>query len=228
MNAADPLLINLYMAEKCGYFGKTYDKSVLKYQLEYLIAGKANDHDNLEAVAYRLLLWREASNLAHILSSQTKLAEVEALAATISAITLLPWLEPILKYSLILAWSMAESMADIRSLYKGEKVPLIKTDASWHLSIANLTEYKSHLDEGGDRSHGLKYVDYLKIMVALEGREKTVPRLADIMEMDVRKAMGNNFLKLDYCLDCFTAYVETRSRFGIRASMIKTAGYEMY
>ena len=228
MNLSDPLLINLYMSEKCGYFGKTYDKSVLKYQLEYLIAGKGNDHDNLESVAYKLLLWREASNLAHILSSPAKLAEVEALAASVAAVTLLPWLEPVLKYALILAWSMAESMVDIRSLYKGEKVPLVKTDDTWHLSIANLTDYKNHLDEGGDRSRGLKYVDYLKIMVALEGRDKTIPRLADIMEMDVHKAMKNNFLKLDYCIDCFTAYVETRSRFGIGAQITRTVGYEMY
>lgn len=228
MNLSDPLLINLYMAEKCGYWGRTYEKSALKYQLEYLIAGKACDHDNLEDVAYRLLLWREASNLAHILASPAKLAEVEALAATVAAITLLPWLEPVLKYAIILAWSMAESMVDIRSLYKGEKVPLIKTDDTWHLSIEHLTEYKSHLDEGGDRSRGLKYVDYLKIMVSLEGRDKTIPRLADIMEMDVHKAMKSSFLKLDYCIDCFTAYVETRSRFGIGATMTRTVGYEMY
>ena len=228
MNAMDPLLINLYMAEKCGYFGRTYDKSALKYQLEYLIAGKANDHDNLEAVAYQLLLWREASNLAHILSSPAKMAQVEALAASVAALTLLPWLQPVVKYSIILAWSFAESMVDIRALYKGEKVPLIKTDESWHLSIENLASYKSHLDVTKGSGHGLAYVDYLKIMVFMKGRDVTIPRLANLMEMDVRKAEGTSLFCLDHCLDCFTVYLKTRSKFGVGAYATRTAGYEMY
>ena len=45
------LVFQAYLFEKCGYYGAEMEKSFLKYQIEYILAGEDTDWKNLEAAA---------------------------------------------------------------------------------------------------------------------------------------------------------------------------------
>ncbi len=57
--------------------------------------------------------------------------------------------------------------------------------------------------------------------------ETKTMRMADVIEMDVRKTVGNAHFKLDYCLDIFRAEISVRAKFGYEAKIERIYGYEM-
>ncbi|MCR4764017.1 MAG: DUF5702 domain-containing protein [Lachnospiraceae bacterium] len=221
----ESFLIQQYMLEKTGCYTKPRDDSYLRYQQEYLIAGKNNDYDNLEHCARILLFWREAADLAYLRTDSAKVAEVEAVAAVISALLLCPELEVPLKWSMIFAWSFAEAINDMRILYKGGRVPLVKTADTWRISFANLAFFRDHLD-GSSNARGLTYEDYLRMLLLLQKMEDKTDRMCDLIEMDVRQTPGNEHFRLDWCLDAFEADITVTGSPGCTVRMVRTCGYE--
>ena len=55
----------------------------LSYQLEYAVAGKDTDMENLKSVVMRLLAVREAANLTFLLSDPSSQAQIQEMALTI-------------------------------------------------------------------------------------------------------------------------------------------------
>ena len=62
----------------------------MKYELEYLIAGKGEDAENLRMVIKELMAVREAVNMASIVTMEDKQAEALAMAVTLVGFTLNP------------------------------------------------------------------------------------------------------------------------------------------
>jgi len=224
LSLMDRLLIRQYMLEKTGCYTKPRDGSVLKYQLEYLISGESGDFENLEHCARILFFWREAADFAYLVSDQEKMGEAELLATILAALVLMPELIEPLKWSIVFAWSFAEAISDLRTLYEGGRVPLIKTAETWHLSLINLAFFRDHLGGGGEE--GLTYQDYLRMLLLLGDFADETWRMADIIEMQIRKTPGNGSFRLDWCLDIFQAEIDTRSRFGFDLKLVRTYGYE--
>lgn len=175
----------------------------LDYQLEYLIAGKETDIENLEAVCGRLLAIREGVNYAYLLSDSGKVAECAALAAAIVGATMIPGLVEAVKQVLLLAWAFAESVMDVRLLLNGKRVAFQKNAATWRVSLTGALESGgwSEQDESEDAG-GLLYRDYLGILLTLTGREKRIMRSLDVIEGVVREAEGQWFY-IDQCIDAF-------------------------
>lgn len=175
----------------------------LDYQLEYLIAGKETDIENLEAVCGRLLAIREGVNYAYLLSDSGKVAECAALAASIVGATMIPGLVEAVKQVLLLAWAFAESVMDVRLLLNGKRVAFQKNAATWRVSLTGALESGgwSELDDSEDAG-GLLYRDYLGILLTLTGREKRIMRSLDVIEGVVREAEGQWFY-IDQCIDAF-------------------------
>ncbi|MCR5178991.1 MAG: DUF5702 domain-containing protein [Lachnospiraceae bacterium] len=224
LSVTDRLLLNQYFVEKTGCYTEPKDDGLLKYQLEYIIAGKDCDYDNLESCGRTLLFWREASNFAYIMTDGVKVGEAEALALILSAVILMPELMEPFKMSILFAWSFAESISDMRRLYLGGRVPLIKTAASWQLSLENLPFFRDNLAGGG--GDGLSYKDYLRMLLMLEDLDKKTARMGDIIEMDVRQSPGDGNFRLDWCLDIFEADMRLSSRYGFDMHLMRTYGYE--
>ena len=222
---AEAGLLDEYYYEKCSRYGDEMDKALLKYQLEYLAYGQGSDYENLNKFATELLFWREASNMLYLFGCTAKVAEVEALATAITAIFMVPELEPLVKYSILFAWTFAESISDLNILFSGGRVPLFKSDSTWRLSFSNLFGFRSYLN-GGDLGEGLYYKDYLRAKLLMTDQSTKLYRMADIMEMDVRQTVGNGNFKIDYCLDVFRAELEIGTGFGYDAKIERIYGYE--
>ncbi len=218
------LVFQMYLFEKCGYYGAEMDKSLLKYQMEYILAGRDTDWQNLEQVAKKLLLWREAANMLYLLSDNAKVAEAQVLATALTAVMLMPALAEPVKYTILFAWAYVESLQDVKTLLGGGRVPIFKTAADWKTGINCLKNVRGSLseDSGGN---GLNYKEYLQIMVFLQDAETRTERAMDIMEMDIRQTPGNAGFRLDGCFDTYQAHLEVTSRFGYSYEMTRRYGF---
>ncbi|WP_155834001.1 DUF5702 domain-containing protein [Butyrivibrio sp. VCD2006] len=220
------MLLEKYIHEKCGCYGNEIEDSHLKYELEYIYAGKDSDYENLKKVVEKLFVIKEAANFVHIINDPVKLEEAEALALTASILLVIPELEQAIKMAIIFAWTFAETISDLRILLSGGKVPLIKNTASWNLSLENMLDFRDHLQEGG--GSGLSYEDYLKMLLIMENKQKKTRRLMDIIEINIRKVTGNTEFKLDGCIDTLSADFDIIGAYGKRIQIERTYGYEMF
>lgn len=100
-------------------------KEALKYGLEYLIVGKESDEANLSSVANRIFGLRTIVWYGYFLTRKDKMAEAEAIAAAIASVLALPAAVEIIKYGIIMGWSMDESRKEVKILLKGEEIPLV-------------------------------------------------------------------------------------------------------
>lgn len=220
----DEMLFLAYLFEKCGYYGEEKDGSVLKYQIEYMIAGKDTDWQNLEYVAKRLLRWREVSNVLYILSDSAKIAEAEAMALALTAVMMCPELAEPVKYTILYAWAYVESLQDVKTLLRGGRVPVFKTSADWKTGINGIKNVKGSLS-GTDEGRGLNYKEYLEAMLFLTDSQDRTFRAMDIMEMDIRKTPGNASFRLDGCFDTYKARLSVSSGFGYDYEMERLYGF---
>ena len=218
------LVFEAYLFEKCGYYGQELEKSLLKYQIEYILAGKDTDWQNLEYVAKRLLRWREVANFLYILTDASKVSAAETLALSLTAVCMCPELAEPVKYTILLAWAYVESLQDVKTLLAGGRVPIVKTASDWKTGIDSLINVRGSLtQESGGR--GLNYKEYLQIMLFLENKEKRTFRAMDIMEMDIRRTAGNAGFRLDACFDTYQADLSVSSRFGYSYEMTRCYGF---
>ena len=100
-------------------------KEALRYGLEYLIAGKESDEANLSSVANRIFGLRTIVWYGYFLTRKDKMAEAEAIAATIASVLALPAAIEIIKYGIVMGWSMDEARKEGKSLLKGDDIPLL-------------------------------------------------------------------------------------------------------
>lgn len=221
----DRLLFDSYLFEKCSRYGNTLDKSLLKYQIEYILEGKESDSDNLEKVAKRLLLWREVANVIYILSDSAKCAQARALALTLTAVLQVPALVEPVKYSILFAWAYIESLSDVRCLLDGGKIPIMKTSADWKTDIDSVADFGGSIPENEGGGRGLSYEDYLRVMLFLQADNIKNMRTMDIMEMDIRRTPGNIYFRMDACFDSFFAEIGVSSEFGYCMDIQKRYGY---
>ncbi|MDO5485215.1 MAG: DUF5702 domain-containing protein [Lachnospiraceae bacterium] len=224
---ADEALFDLYLGEKCGCYTALSEKGRLKYQLEYILEGKESDRENLEKVAEKLLLIREAANCAYLFTDSGRMAQAEAVAAVLSLVLLNPELKELFKTVLLFAWAYLESVRDLRILFDGGRVPLFKDAESWNTSLSGLLFPEASVGGGGKGGgKGLLYTEYLQGLLFLEGSSVKSLRTMDIMEMDIRMTEGNSGFRMDWCLDAFSMKASVGSRFGYEFELTKCEGYD--
>lgn len=221
-NAAEDLLFQKYLMMKCGNYTKNKEGSLLKYQMEYVLKGKDNDHDNLKSVVNSLVLMREASNFPYIMGDAKMGEQAELVALACSILLLDPELLDVIKTAILLAWSYAESLNDVRILLKGGKVPVAKNSDSWQMGLLDALSLNLHGD-GSDS--GLSYEEYLHILLAVLDKDKRNMRFMDIVEMDMRMIPGNEGFCMDNCLSAYTALMMTDSTKGNSNMITRLASF---
>lgn len=213
---AGSLLMMQYILEKCSHYGEEMDGSVLQYEIEYILFGHHADEENLEQMTARLVLLRAAADLASIenISQCTAVADVLA-----GILELFPGIPAGVTRSLILCiWAYAEAIADVRTLYDGGSVPLVKSNANWQTSWGSLFGGSS----GGSDGSGLDYTMYLRIFLLAQDMtdpDTVMERLLSVMEVDVAAAQGGIPIRMDYCLDAMAASATFTSGFGYQCTV---------
>lgn len=189
VSLADHLVVNEYCGEffRC-FLTDTKQTSGAAYEMEYLIAGKTQDEENLGGVVTRLLAVREGLNLLHILSDSQKREEARNLAVLITGAAGPTPLALLTAFFVMSVWALGEAIMDVRGLLKGNKVVLLKAREDWTLDLESLLTMGKQgtvLEGGGDR--GLGYLSWLKILLLVEDLIRQEYRMMDLIQMNIRK-----------------------------------------
>ncbi len=159
------------------------EETAYSNEIEYLITGKSSDYDCLERVAKEIVALRLPINTASIMKDSSKKGEAGVAAGIICAITIQPEIYEEVKQGILLAWAFGESVADVKSLLQGEKVPLVKNSDNWKLSFHQLFSIKS--SQGKESKEGLEYEDYLKLLLMMRSEKHLYMRMLDLMELNI-------------------------------------------
>ena len=182
--------------------------------------------DNLKSVAAKLLFIREGVNFACLMADTGKRAQAEALATAIAAGFLVPPAAVVIETALILCWAFAESVLDVRELFAGGRIPLVKTSDQWQISLVNLSELMSGLDtfRRSDDS-GMSYEDYLQVLILTVPRGKKVLRSMDMIENSIR-SQGRPHFCLDSCIVALEAFADVNAENRKDFQVIRQYAYE--
>lgn len=220
------LLLQQYFTEKCGSFLSEKKNGVLKYQIEYMLAGRESDIENLESVVEDILHIREGINFAYLISDKEKVAEAEALAWMVSALLFSPEIKEVVKMTIMYAWTYAESVKDVRILLDGNKLPLLKTFATWNTPLSQLFMFASYLDRYEESSTGMTYRDYLHFLLSIKEEKVLLYRFMDLCEMDIRITEGNQYFQMDGCISAVKATANISSGYGNGYRISRRYAYE--
>lgn len=160
-NIPELLLANLYCVKNFRNYRTANEQAeVFQYQTEYLIAGKDSDAENLESVARRILLIREAVQFARMLKDPGKMEAAEGIAIAAVGFTCNPLLIKAVQLGIIAAWSFDEALDDVRKLLAGEKLSIFSKEEK------GLWGYEEYLQfllfMAGQRTWGLRALDVLE------------------------------------------------------------------
>lgn len=182
--------------------GESDEKNrTLDYEIEYILAGKTSDKENLESVLFRIFLIRMALNYAFLLTDTEKQGQAEILALAVAALLLVPEAVEGIKHLVLIAWAAGESVTDIRTLLSGKRAALVKTTDNWQTSLTSLfTLGEGSGTEENDAQEGIYYKDYLRILLFLENSKDVTMRALDRIEENLRTEQKLGFFHADQCV----------------------------
>ena len=151
-------------------------------------------------------------------------------------------------------WAGGEATYDVGDLLRGEKVSLIKDAKDFHLSIENgfenllsvgteqisaaledqsgkktpeETVLGSYFETGDSLKVDIKlsYEDYLRLLILQVPGEVRSLRMLDIIETDIRQTKGNEYFRIDFCLDAAMFEVQGTDAYGKNYYMKRQYAY---
>lgn len=193
----EDMLGNMYYSEQFSGYVNTKAENALAYELEYLLFGKDNDMENLQAVCCQMILFREVVNMAYLMTDHEKMEEAALLATSLAGWTGNGAIVTAVQAAILAIWSYGESILDMRTLLKGENVPYMKSSETWTL---NLNAMASCLfGEQGAKSveNGISYMDYVSLFLYLANHEKLAMRAMDLQEIRLNSISENMDFHMD-------------------------------
>lgn len=217
----DKAFFHAYLAEHFGSLTDSKEGRALLYEQEYLLGGYASDKENLETVCEKIVNIRMVANYTYLLTDSTRQAEAEAVATGLCSLLTVPEISQVVKYLLMFGWAYGEGIVDLRSLLKGERVPLMKTADTWQLQLANLGSLGTEEEISGEKdfTSGLSYKDYLKALLLMEKTEVLCVRSLDLIESHLE-------IKTDACMTKAEIKTKLTLRRGVRDSFTTMFGYQ--
>lgn len=194
------LMQQYFLTYMSNYTSHNEDTNSLVYELEYIISGACDDKTNLQTVVTEILAIREAANLAYLIGSPAKQAEALALATALAAITLNPAIVEAVKWGLLIGWAYCESVLDVRALLAGDKIPMIKSDATWTSGLSGMGDLLSGNAKAKSSEFGIGYTSYLGVLLFTKSTKTLAYRAMDVQEATVRQIEGYENFRMDNCI----------------------------
>lgn len=197
----DEIIFENYLFQHFGSYGSPKETNHLRYEMEYILAGKDSDLENLKSVVNRLLIMREGANFLCIQTDPVLGQQLKAFALALATSLGVPQGAELVEAALELAWAYGESLMDVRTLLAGGKVPVAKNKESWKLSIENLVKLTEVLEEcDSGQGQGQSYEEYLRLLFMVGKRRAYPMRALDLMELEMRSMEGRQGFRADNCL----------------------------
>ena len=169
--------------------------------MEYLIAEKNTDEENLKQAVSEVLMIREGMNFIHILSDGRKRQEASDLAGAITGVMGFAPLTAATAFFIMNIWALGEAAADVRMLLEGKRTAFVKSEENWNLSLEGLLELgrTGTFTDGKEDEGGVSYAGYLKLLLFAGKAEREYYRLMDVIQINVcRKQEGFRMARCVY------------------------------
>ena len=173
------------------------DTDCLDYTLEYILCGRDSDKGNLEQTMLELSGIRTGMNMAYLITDQSKKAQALTLATSALGFTGNMALIKGGQYLIMSIWAYGEAVMDMRDIYAGKKVKLIKSSQSWKLSLQGLLNMTFETDKEAD-DEGLDYKGYIRMLLLMESAEHKNYRTMGAMELRMISMGHENFRMKNY------------------------------
>lgn len=194
---------------------------LLDYETEYILCGGKSDKDNLCEVITKLSHIREGANLLYLITDSQKKNECFTLAVQLLGYTGNMVLIKAAQYLIMTLWAYAESIVELRGLYSGESISIIKNAGDWETDINGLINFgRENISSGSvqwlknsgknrkgtvqpddketDEILSLDYAGYLRILLLMQNGTTRNARVMSAMEL-VMVALGHNDFRMkDY------------------------------
>lgn len=169
--------------------GDTYFQN----EIEYILTGIADDARARKKVKQKLVLLRNGLNLAYLYSSPEKREGAMAVAAALT-----PGPEAVLTQAALLElWAFAEAENDVALLYEDEKVPFLKSDSTWALTLENAMAASDGLIRPSVEE-GYEYEEYIRVLLNLIPEETRILRAMDLIQINMKYLYDGAFRLKDY------------------------------
>lgn len=215
-----------YILLKLGCITDRKGEGALDYQVEYVLCGQYKDFENLMKTCELLFLTRSAANMIPLTQSE----EAKSIVETLSALAVLIDLPPdVTKPLIYMMWSAFEGLLDTRTLLQGGRIPLVKSYDDFQISLKGLTTFGAGIfdsaPEKGNITDGLSYKDYLRVFLLTVPRQTRITRCMDIIEANIRLTEGNEFFRIDGCVDMMEVQFSVETAFGHFYSLQRKYSY---
>ncbi len=218
--SGDDDLFYAYLLTRMGNYGRIREESALGAQLEYLLAGKNSDFENVRATVAEIFTIRMGDNVRLAMEDGGLYEAAAGVADALLAVQLCEaFREPVIQ-SILYACAFLESVSDVNSLLHGGRVPLRKDSHS--MSVSYVTD--GSLYYGGSQE-GLSYSQFLIGMLSSKEERTVLARTMDVLEMDIRQMTGNGQFCMDQCVERMTIRVSAQGGLGKQYETERVYGY---
>ena len=184
---------NEYIIDRCSFATAQRKNTFLALEVEYILYGRFSDRENEKEIKKSLFWLRSAFNVSYIYSDRNKLAEVNAMAASVFSMIPLP----LAVFMIASIWSGVEAQHDVKLLMAGDNVPFIKGESDWYYSLTGSVSGESVPLKTSSSESG-NYDDYLRLFLLTSAREEKLIRLMDVMQLNIANIEGDAFSFRDY------------------------------
>ncbi len=194
-NAADRGHLGCYIKKYFNSYAKENKicDTCLFYEAEYILGGRNTDKENLEYTVNRLVLLRYVLNTVYSFGDEVMNQQAMAAATVLTGAMGNIQLTEVVKYLILSAVNLIESVNDVKELLGGKSIPLFKDASTWNTSIQGETGKRN------EEKKGLFYEDYL-IFLLLFSEEKEVLylRMQNLMQVNIQQ--GNPGFQIRKCM----------------------------
>ncbi len=175
-----------YLHNYFGNFVNPKEGTTLQYELEFIYGGKNSDVENLQLVVARLMEIRGASNLLYLHTDVEKQSLATEIATALAGASFNPALIFAVREGILFIWAYAESIADVRTLLAGGKVPVVKSATTWTTDLTHLLSGYNQNQQATQSESGFTYEQYLLFLLYLQDPTVQNYRTMTAMELNIR------------------------------------------
>ncbi len=190
----DSTALELYCMKYFHCFGEEAPYTKLNYEREYLVFGQKKDATNLLYMVLHLVAVRTMFSMVSLLKQPEKTAQLEALATGVVGFTGIPVLAAVVKYSLLLLWSVEEALVEVAALLQGKRIALIgrgmiSFDEMFRIQKEMIVQKAKNMPSG----IGAAYSDYLVLFSLTRTTKERMYRTMDLIQENIRYRYRDSF-----------------------------------
>lgn len=196
---ADTVLFHSYLSTHFANYLEGKDAGALSYEIEYLIAGKDTDKENLSSVAMRLCAIRTILHFISLYTDSARKAPAEQAALAACGIIGLPALKSLVVFLLLFVWALEEAMIDTAAFLQGKRLSLYPGKNGGSLTFQELLMLSQEfvLEKAGKKPDAkgvaFGYKEYLHLFLFMTPKVDKSYRALDLIQENLRKSYGNSF-----------------------------------